>query len=71
LSIAFAQFFAQQIAKYFTAAHEIKAVAHVYDKTSSFLIFGQIFEFLIYLPLIAGIIMFFVSWYLKSIFKQV
>ena len=70
LSIAFAQFFAQQIPKYFTTAHEIKAVAHVYDKTSSFLIFGQIFEFLIYLPLIAGIIMFFVSLYLKSIFKQ-
>ena len=70
LSIAFAQFFAQQIAKHFTTAHEIKTVAHIHDKASSFHVFGQIFEFLVYLPLVAGIIMFIVSPFLKDIFKK-
>ena len=74
LSIAFAQLLAQQIAVYFTAAgeinQEIKIIGQLHDPATSFLIFRQIFEFLIYLPLGAGILMLLISPLLKGVFKK-
>ncbi|MGV8949156.1 MAG: peptide MFS transporter [Candidatus Paracaedibacter sp.] len=71
LSIAFAQIAAQQVAKYFTtAACEMKEVAHLQDKAISLSIFGQIFEFLIILPLVAGIGMLLISPLVKNVFKK-
>jgi len=71
LSIAFAQIVAQQVAKYFTtAAHEMKEVAQLQDKMVSFYTFGQIFEFLIILPLVAGIGMVAISPLVKNVFKK-
>lgn len=71
LAIAFAQITAQQVAKYFTtAASGIKAVAHLQDKAASFQIFGQIFEFLILLPLGAGIVMLLITPLVKNVFRK-
>jgi POT family proton-dependent oligopeptide transporter len=71
LSLAFAQIAAQQVAKYFTtAAYEMKEVAHLQDKAVSLIIFGQIFEFLIILPLVAGIGMVLISPLVKNVFKK-
>lgn len=71
LSLAFAQVTAQQVAKYFTAtAHGMKEVVHLQDKAASFSIFGQIFEFLIVLPLVAGIGMLLISPLVKNVFKK-
>jgi POT family proton-dependent oligopeptide transporter len=70
LSVSFAQVAAQQVAKYFTAAHGMKEVVHLQDKAISLSIFGQIFEFLIILPLVAGIGMLIISPLTKDVFKK-
>jgi proton-dependent oligopeptide transporter, POT family len=70
LAIAFAQVTAQQVAKYFTTAAEIKAVAHVQEKAASFHVFGQIFEFLIILPLGAAIVMLLITPVVKNVFQK-
>lgn len=71
LSLAFANFTAQQVAQYFTTASQgLKAVTALQDKATSFSTFGQIFEFLMYLPLISGIIMVMVSPFLKKVFEK-
>jgi POT family proton-dependent oligopeptide transporter len=71
LAVAFAHISAQLVAKYFTtAASEIKEVAQLHDKAVSFHIFGQIFEFLIYMPLIVGVIMLMISPFFKELFKK-
>ena len=70
LSIAFAHFIAQQIACYFSSAQEVNKVAQIHDKIISLNTFGQIFEFLIYFPIIAGTILLAISPFLKGTFKK-
>jgi POT family proton-dependent oligopeptide transporter len=71
LSLAFAQVAAQEVAKYFTtAAYEMKEVAHLQDKAVSLSIFGDIFEFLIILPLVSGIAMVAISPLVKNVLKR-
>lgn len=71
LSIAFAQFMAQQVAKYFTnVASELKEVTVLQDKAISFMVFGDIFEFLMYMPLVAAIIILMISPLLRPVFEK-
>ena len=70
LSMAFAHFVAQQIAKYFTAAHKVDVVQDITDKGTSLMVFGNIFDFLIYFPILMGLIMLLFYPFLKGLFKQ-
>lgn len=70
LSMAFAHFTAQQIARYFTAAQEVNIVKDISDKGASLLIFRDIFDFLIYFPVVMGLIMLLFFPLLKGVFKQ-
>lgn len=70
LSMAFAHFIAQQIARYFTAAQEVDVIKNISDIEASLTIFRDIFDFLIYFPAIMGLIMLLSFPLLKSVFKQ-
>lgn len=70
LSVAFAQFIAQRIASYFSSIQEISKLSQIHDKAISLNTFGQIFEFLIYFPFIAAMVMLAISPFLKDIFKK-
>ena len=70
LSIAFANLIAQQVAQYFTIAQETKDLATMTKDISTLIVFGDIFEFLIYFPIIAGIILLIILPFLRKTFKE-
>ena len=70
LSIAFANLMAQQVAQYFTTAQETKDLATITKDASKLMVFSDIFGFLIYFPIIAGILLFIISPFLKKTFKE-
>ena len=70
LSMAFANFIAQKIAKHFTAIQRVDDVSSVTNDAMSLVIFGNTFEFLIYLPVISGLLIILISPFFKKVFKQ-
>ena len=70
LSIAFANLMAQQIAQYFTTAQEAKMLENFAEKRGNLIVFEHIFEFLIYSPIVAGVILLIISPFLKKTFLK-
>jgi POT family proton-dependent oligopeptide transporter len=70
LSMAFAHFTAQQIAKYFSAAQEVSTVENITEVGNSLAIFKDIFDFLIYFPILMGLVMLLCYPLFKNVFKK-
>ena len=70
LSIAFANLMAQQVAQYFTMAQEEKMLETFTKDRGDLIVFGHIFEFLIYSPILAGIVLLIISPFLKKTFLK-
>ena len=70
LSISFAHLMAQQVAKYFTAEQEIEAAVIMTHKAVSLNVFGDIFQFLIYFPLAAGLLLLIIYPFVKGVFER-
>ena len=70
LSVAFAEFAAQQIAQHFAAIKDTNLINTLTDHHASLKVFEGIFQFLNYFPVISGILALISSVFLRDVFKR-